>query len=171
MDVKYPNWPAARTEKPCEISEDFSCSATAVTAGGDLGLECNWKDSHPTPKQLGRMGEQMARLFLDSHGYQVVAMNWRCHAGEADIVAIDQRDGSTALVEVKSRVSKMGEKTLFPERAVNRQKQNRYQRIALTWLALHPRTECVRFDVVALNIYAPLHAKVRLMPGAFEWDD
>ena len=46
-----------------------------------------------------------------------------------------------------------------------------YRVIALTWLALHPRTECVRFDVVALNIYAPLRAKVRLMPSAFEWDD
>ena len=171
MEAVFPDWQGAKTKIARDITEDFVCPASAVKDAGDLGLDCNWKDAHPNPTQLGRMGEQMARVFLESHGYRVVAMNWRCHAGEADIVAVDPRDGSTALVEVKSRVSRLGDKTVFPEKAVNRKKQVRYQRIALTWLALHPRTECVRFDVVALNIYAPLRAKVRLMPSAFEWDD
>lgn len=171
METKYPDWQKRQKKVPRNITEDFTCPASAVAEGGDLGLDCNWRDAHPNPKQLGRMGEQMARVFLGSHGYRVIAMNWRCHAGEADIVAYDPRDGSTVLVEVKSRASRNGDETVFPEKAVNGKKRSRYQRIALTWLALHPRTESVRFDVVALNIYAPLRAKIRLMPAAFEWDD
>ena len=50
---------------------------------------------------LGRFGEDVAEQFLRDIGFQVVARNWRCSAGEVDIVA---RDGGVLVVcEVKTR--------------------------------------------------------------------
>lgn len=166
-----------RMQRRSGMTEDFCCpegmlggpdpfSDTSSSAGDDGAPPIK-----PTAKQVGRLGEQIARAFLETHGYTVLAMNWRCHSGEADIVAYDNLDDVTTLVEVKSRLSEIGPTTSFPEKAVDRRKQGRYQRIALTWLAFHPQTTNVRFDVIALNIYAPLCAKVRLVPGAFEWDE
>lgn len=162
---------ARHAQRRVGLTEDFHCPGAAVEGVGSLGLAQDWEQEKPTPKQVGRMGEQMAKAFLEAHGYSVITMNWRCRSGEADIVAFDNQEGVTTLVEVKSRTSTMGADTLFPEKAVDRRKQDRYQRIALTWLAFHPKVNNVRFDVVGLNIYAPLCAKVRLVPGAFEWDE
>ncbi len=50
---------------------------------------------------LGRFGEDLAEQFLRDIGFDVVARNWRCPAGEVDIVA---RDGGTLVIcEVKTR--------------------------------------------------------------------
>lgn len=38
-------------------------------------------------KQLGRAGEEMARQTLLKAGLTIVEQNWRCQAGEIDIVA------------------------------------------------------------------------------------
>ncbi len=54
------------------------------------------------PRQrLGRWGEGVAATHLEAHGYTILARNWRCAAGEIDLVA---RDGETLVfVEVKTR--------------------------------------------------------------------
>ena len=52
-------------------------------------------------RRLGQWGERQARLHLEANGYAVVASNFRCRAGEVDIVA---RDGDELVfVEVKTR--------------------------------------------------------------------
>ena len=111
---------ARHAQRRVGLPEDFHCPSASVEGVGSLGLAQDWEQEKPTPKQVGRMGEQMAKVFLESHGYSVITMNWRCRSGEADI---------------------------------------------------DPKVKNVRFDVVGLNIYAPLCAKVRLVPGAFEWDE
>jgi putative endonuclease len=59
-------------------------------------------DRPAAPRQrLGRWGEGLAATHLEAHGYTIVARNWRCAAGEIDLVA---RDGETVVfVEVKTR--------------------------------------------------------------------
>ncbi len=54
------------------------------------------------PRQrLGRWGEGVAATHLAAHGFVILARNWRCAAGEIDLVA---RDGETLVfVEVKTR--------------------------------------------------------------------
>ena len=49
----------------------------------------------------GREGEDLACRHLVAQGFRILERNWRCRAGELDIVA---RDGAvTVFVEVKDR--------------------------------------------------------------------
>ena len=52
-------------------------------------------------RKLGQWGERQARLHLEASGYGVLETNFRCRAGEIDIVA---RQGDVLVfVEVKTR--------------------------------------------------------------------
>lgn len=51
--------------------------------------------------RLGQWGERQARLFLEAAGYGIAAANFRCRAGEIDIVA--RQGGEMVFVEVKTR--------------------------------------------------------------------
>lgn len=50
--------------------------------------------------QKGRDGEAAAASYLESEGWTMAARNWRCPAGELDIVAV--RGEELAFVEVKT---------------------------------------------------------------------
>ncbi len=50
---------------------------------------------------LGQWGERQARLHLEAEGYGIAAVNFRCRAGEIDIVAL--QGDELVFVEVKSR--------------------------------------------------------------------
>ena len=52
-------------------------------------------------RRLGDWGERQARLCLETKGYTIVATNFRCRAGEIDIVA--REGGELVFVEVKTR--------------------------------------------------------------------
>lgn len=54
-----------------------------------------------TAPARGKEGEDLACRHLEAQGFRILARNWRCRAGELDIVA---RDGPvTVFVEVKDR--------------------------------------------------------------------
>ena len=48
-----------------------------------------------------RAGEDLAATYLSGIGWEVVERNWRCPAGELDIIA--KRDGAWVFVEVRTR--------------------------------------------------------------------
>ncbi len=78
---------------------------------------------------LGRYGEDLAVQHLSDAGLVILDRNWRCRAGELDIVA---RDGSALVFcEVKTRSS-----VAFgsPAEAVSPVKAARIRRLALQWL-------------------------------------
>jgi putative endonuclease len=95
---------------------------------------------------LGAYGEKVAAAHLAAAGMVVLGRNWRCPAGEIDIVA---RDGDVLVVcEVKTRTS-----TAFgePLEAVTPRKAARLRRLAAAWLrehAVHPPE--VRIDAVGV---------------------
>lgn len=96
--------------------------------------------------QIGRLGEQYAVRVLTAQGYNIVETNWRCVAGEIDIVA---QEGQTwVFVEVKSRrFTRFGE----PEEAITPPKQRRMLRCAQCYIAQHNLEDVVcRLDVVAI---------------------
>jgi len=114
--------------------------------------------------ELGRRGEDAAAAYLDRVGMVVEARNWRCPAGEVDIVA---RDGNTlVLCEVKTRRS---ERAGSAEEAVSPTKQRRIVRLAELYLldAGSPDVP-VRFDVVAIRVLGEDRALLRHYRGAFE---
>ena len=68
--------------------------------------------------RLGQWGERQARLYLEAEGYGIVAANFRCRAGELDIVAIDGDE--LVFVEVKTRRGDaygLAEESISPVRA------------------------------------------------------
>lgn len=95
---------------------------------------------------VGRYGEDVAARHLQEQGLVILERNWRCPAGEIDIVA---RDGRVLVVcEVKTR-SGLGFGS--PAEAITRRKAARLRRLAVQWLASRAvRPEEVRIDVVAV---------------------
>lgn len=80
-------------------------------------------------------------------GYAVVARNWRCSAGEIDLIL--RRGSELVICEVKARAS---DAFGGPQAAVDWHKQRRVRRVAAMWLAeVRPRGHrTIRFDVAAV---------------------
>jgi putative endonuclease len=102
----------------------------------------------PPRLSLGRRGEGLAVAELSRRGYQIIERNWRCEAGEVDIVA---REGPIWIfVEVRTRRS-----TRFgsPEESVTLAKQARMIVVAEHYLAEHGLAEVDwRLDLVAVVV-------------------
>lgn len=99
---------------------------------------------------LGRAGEDYAVEYLRSQGFVVIERNWRCRAGELDVVAFDEANDTLVVVEVKTRSS-----TSFgrPVEAVTRLKAARLRQLAHAWLREHPVAVAeVRIDVVGILV-------------------
>ena len=94
---------------------------------------------------LGRSGEQAAAEYLESCGLRILDRNWRCAAGEIDIVAVERY--ALVVVEVKSRT---GTAYGSPLEAVSRAKRARLRRLAVQLNAHGVRFDQVRIDVVGL---------------------
>jgi putative endonuclease len=96
---------------------------------------------------LGRHGEDLAVQALAAKGYQILARNWRCPAGELDLVA---RDGSClAFVEVRTRRGKM---LGSPEESITPAKQARLVTLADAYVQAHDWDGDWRIDVVAVEM-------------------
>lgn len=106
-------------------------------------------------RELGRLGEQYASLWLQNQGWQIAERNWHCRYGELDLIALDTSN-ILVFIEVKTRRSKTFGTAAD---AVNYGKQRRLRRAATQWLIAHdsnPQTRHsgTRFDVIALTIGA-----------------
>jgi putative endonuclease len=114
-------------------------------------------------KQLGTKGEDIAANHLEGQGVKIIERNWKCQAGEADIIARDNED--LVFIEVKTRSSTSAG---FPEEAVTREKRRKYERIAMDYLFTHDLPSArVRFDVMALMVAEGGQAFLRHHRDAF----
>lgn len=99
--------------------------------------------------QVWHAGEDLAAGYLVGLGWRVVARNWRCRAGELDIVAIEP--GPVPVVvfcEVKTRRG-----TAFgqPIEAITAAKVAKLRELALLWLreSGHSRAS-LRIDAIGV---------------------
>jgi putative endonuclease len=100
------------------------------------------------PRELGRIAEDAAARYLQSHGYAILDRNYATAQGELDIVA--RHGAEMVFVEVKSRTSA---DIATPADAVTAAKQSRLLRLARAYLAAKVKTEMpCRFDVVEVLI-------------------
>ena len=101
-----------------------------------------------TPSDLARRGEDLACGLLADAGLLVTDRNWRCGAGEIDIVA--RAPGILVICEVKTR---RDHAFGTPSAAVTDDKLKRLLRLAGAYLAAHPPGSpvTVRFDVVEVT--------------------
>ena len=103
-----------------------------------------------TTTELGRAAEARALRHLEAAGLQLVARNYRCRAGELDLVMIDVDARVLVLVEVRSRSrSDFG----IAAATISRDKQRRCSLAARHLLLTHRelRRLRARFDVVAID--------------------
>jgi putative endonuclease len=94
-----------------------------------------------TVVELGEIWEIVtARAELELCGLRILDRNWRCAAGEIDIVAVDRH-----------ALARTGLWYGSPLEAVSRAKRARLRRLAVQWLNAHGvRFDQVRIDVVGL---------------------
>lgn len=127
----------------------------------------------PASKDTGSTGEHIAGKFLARRGLKILARNYRCPVGEADLVALDKSTRKDAgcdtlvFVEVKTRGS---DYFTDPEFAVDSDKQRRLRKIAEYYLSRHDADELnVRFDIVAIVMGEAAEKKPRIkyIPDAF----
>lgn len=101
--------------------------------------------------RLGRAGEELAAELLSARGYAIMERNYRCSAGEIDIVAANGAD--IVFAEVKTRA---GNTYGRPCEAVDAAKQRRIREAAIYYLreksggrTLYSR---LRFDVIEIAV-------------------
>jgi putative endonuclease len=96
---------------------------------------------------LGKEGEKVAEQYLCQKGYRLVERNYRCAAGEVDLIVLDRR--VVVFVEVKTRTD---DRFGTPLEAVELRKQKKMIQAAQFFLSakkLHERE--ARFDVVGIS--------------------
>ena len=96
--------------------------------------------------ELGRRGEAVAAKWLEAAGCVVLDRNWRCPAGELDLVL--RVGAATVFVEVKTRSSlAFG----HPFEAITAVKQARLRRLAAEWCRENgPVPGGIRIDAIAV---------------------
>jgi putative endonuclease len=112
-------------------------------------------------RRRGRLAERLCRWHLRLRGWRIIASDWRCPAGEIDILA--RRRGILAAIEVKSRRDfASGAAALQPRQ------RRRIARAAEAYLAMRPDLAAlaVRFDVMVVE---PLRLP-RHLPDAWRSD-
>lgn len=116
-----------------------------------------------TRAELGREGEALAEAFLRARGCRTLARNFRCRAGEIDLVMLD--GPVIVFVEVRSR---RGDRAGTPLESVDGRKQQQVARVARHFLAARGLGERdARFDVVGVRFDAS-PPDVEHVRGAFE---
>jgi putative endonuclease len=114
-------------------------------------------------RRLGNAGEDAVAAWYETAGYRVVDRNWRCRAGELDIVVT--RSDTLVFCEVKTRAS-----TRFgvPVEAVTAAKQRRLRMLAARWLSEHnTRRRTLRFDVASVMRDTDGELTVEVLEDAF----
>ena len=110
----------------------------------------------------GAEGERLAARHLEQRGYRIVERNFRCRAGEIDIIA---RDGDTLVfVEVRTRSSDRHGGAL---ETIGVAKQAQIVKVARVYLQTRrPAFDDCRFDVIGITA-----GQIELVTDAFRLGD
>lgn len=115
-------------------------------------------------RALGSRGEAAARAFLEARGYAIVTTNWRCAAGELDIVAREQ--DMLVFVEVRSRRAGTTE---WAWRSISPAKRVRLEQLAWQFCADHDLHDDWRIDVIAIAELPGGRLHIEHAANALDW--
>ena len=116
-----------------------------------------------TPAETGKVGEKIARLWLQREGVRILRTNYRADSGgEVDIVCRESH--VLVFCEVKTRTS-----TQFgpPSRAVNRDKRDLIRKGARSWLKRLKKEVPTRFDIMEIVLMEGEFPHVHRIINAF----
>jgi putative endonuclease len=106
------------------------------------------KQSQMNRQEVGKLGEKLARKFLKKRCYHIRETNFRCHAGEIDIIA--QQKDYLVFIEVRTK-SNLDFGT--PEESITQAKKEKLIASALTYVNTHQNLPSLwRIDVVAIEL-------------------
>jgi len=95
---------------------------------------------------LGSRGERLAARFLKRQGFHLIVRNYKCVAGEVDLIC--SREDLIAFIEVKSRTSADAQD---PQEAARTVQWRRIERAARYFLLQYPvKNRTYRFDLVTV---------------------
>lgn len=102
-------------------------------------------------QQLGKLGEDTAQQYLLHKGYRILCRNYRCRAGEIDIVA--SKGDTLHFIEVKAR---QGDLFGHPADSITRKKLGNMKAAACSYLSAMKsrmkKTQQIQFDAVEIEI-------------------
>ena len=130
-----------------------------------------WPFGRRRRRGVGQRGETLARRFLRRRGLKILAANYRCGAGEIDLIALDRgtrrETGAETLVFVEVKTRRQ-DRYVAPAAAVDAAKQRRIRRAAEHYLARHEASDlAVRFDVVSIVLPDGEPPRIDHLPDAF----
>ena len=94
----------------------------------------------------GDAAEALAAAYLEARGLRILARNYRCKAGEIDLIALSGT--TTVFVEVRARTS---DRFGGAAASITAAKRGRLLRTARHYLAQQGGERACRFDVVLLS--------------------
>jgi putative endonuclease len=99
-------------------------------------------------RDVGLLGEKLARDFLKKRGYRILESNYRCPEGEIDIVT--RHKDSLVFVEVRTKRSlEFGS----PEESITPTKMEKLRAVAAHYRQMHENLPVLwRIDVVAVEM-------------------
>ena len=100
----------------------------------------------PSAVSLGRDAEARALAFLQQQGLTLIEKNFRCRAGEIDLIMHDVQ--TLVFIEVRSRKN---QRFGGAAASVGPVKQQRLWRSASLYLLKYPKPPACRFDLVAIE--------------------
>jgi putative endonuclease len=115
-------------------------------------------------KKTGRQGEALAAAFLTEQGYGIIRRNWRCAAGEVDLIV--EKENTLIFVEVRTR---RGSRFGSAAESITPAKQARLIALAQTYCQeLNPPHLSWRIDVVTVELN-PGPARIEHIENAVGW--
>lgn len=109
-------------------------------------------------KISGAMGEAYVAEYFRKKRYKLLAMNYRCHMGEIDLIVAKRK--KLSFVEVKLRKSSG---VTRPADAVGRAKQSRLRATADIWLAQNPEYSGMETDFTIAQLYTNTDGMIEKM--------
>ena len=101
---------------------------------------------HLKNSELGKIGEDIATVYLQDLGYEILERNWRFKRVELDIVALSR--STLVFCEVKTRRSVSHG---VPSDAITPLKLQHIRTAALHWLSNHrSRQRGIRIDAISV---------------------
>ena len=130
-----------------------------------------WPFRRKSRPGLGSRGEDLAKRFLARRGLKILARNYRCPAGEVDLIVLDSCTGSASqlgtivFVEVKTRSS---DRHTAPSSAVNSYKRKKLRSAASHYIGNHSAEGYnIRFDVISIVCEDGQPPRLEHIPEAF----
>jgi putative endonuclease len=102
--------------------------------------------------ELGKIGEELASVFLQKNGYSIHERNWRFKKGELDIIA--EKNDRMIFVEVKTRKSTH---LAEPRNTISMKKQKLLINTADIYLKFKKVNKESQFDVITVIVGKSQH--------------